>query len=264
MVLGSCLTWFLVSCQVERLHQLAAAHKANRGPRRERGLEANVGLDLAAEAAAVEERLEELRIHAMDAEANSDWRGALTKNEDRVTEAVKGLGDDPALAPKVGGAWYAFARFLLRAAAAAGQPGLGVSANTGAAAGAQAAGAGGGPSSASSPGGRAAGGHHHRSASPAMDHSTLVAKVRARHEAPGSVPSGPCALPHWRRATAPALSLTDTIPPLVQPPPLVVPQHDRHHHPHHLTLTPPPSPTPPPPHTDPIPHHHHHHHHHHH
>jgi len=110
---------------------------------------ANEGADESAEGSAdsevaeVEERLEDLRILAMDAEANADWKDAWTKNEDRVTEAVKRLGAMPGYVARaeclagafpfhssrffclfvprqqcaVANAWYFFGHFCLRAAA---------------------------------------------------------------------------------------------------------------------------------------------------
>ena len=68
----------------------------------------------------VEERLEELRILALDAEANGDWYGAQVKQEDRLTEAVKGLGplgDEHQAA--VAEAWIAMGTFCLRFAGVA-------------------------------------------------------------------------------------------------------------------------------------------------
>jgi len=68
----------------------------------------------------VEEQLEELRILALDAEANGDWYGAQVKQEDRLTEAVKGLGPlGGEHQAAVADAWVAMGTFCLRFAGVA-------------------------------------------------------------------------------------------------------------------------------------------------
>jgi len=73
-------------------------------------------MDGSHEVAVMLEQLEDLRIVSLDLEAMDDWKSAMIKNEDRVTEAVNWLVTNPEQTGTTSDVWFSFGEFYLRAA----------------------------------------------------------------------------------------------------------------------------------------------------
>jgi tetratricopeptide (TPR) repeat protein len=68
------------------------------------------------EMSVVLEQLEDLRVCSIDLEAMDEWKSAMIRNEDRVTEAVHFLVNNPESTDISSEVWHEFGKFQLRAA----------------------------------------------------------------------------------------------------------------------------------------------------